>query len=698
MPILEPIGQTHHSTQIQRRMQRLGDKLTPTQIVFIYLILFAVLNHLTGFWESLNGQTLWYAPMGLSIALVMRWGWQYAPALLAGRLLCDLLIDPLPVPLWGIFSLSFIYALGYGFAAYVLRSQLRIEPQIQYLREVSLFVLVILLTLLAIAGTGTLVLIVSQAISSSTGFAVLLAWLRSELIGVLAVAPFVLVNLEHWITVWSRNSKQPYRWRLTRSASQSWGILAIQGAILIGLVFVILHFKSVGEIHLLYFCFLPLIWLCFQYQFKGATAGAIAISTILGVKQAVYNTSELAELQIFMIALTLTGLFTGAAMSENAKVQEELRKSEEQFRQFAENIPQVFRMTSPDGQQIIYVSPAYQEIWGRSCQSLHQSPHSWIEAIHPQDRPVALAAQEKHLQGESTSEEYRILRPDGSMRWIWNRTFPIRNERGEVYRIAALAQDITEHKQVEEEALNAMAKEKELSELRTRIITTTSHEFRTPLTTIFSAAELLEYYSQRWTEQEKLAHLRQIQESVHHMTQLLDDLLFIGRAEAQQLQFKPISLDLVQFCQDLVAQIQKEALPQHKIIFTCQETVLQAEADPKLLRQILTNLLNNSILYSAPKTSIYLKLTASKDEAIFKVKDAGIGIPLEDQPLVFKSFHRGKNIGNQAGTGLGLTVVKKCVDLHQGRISFQSEVGVGTTFVIRLPQQHTHSQKADVFI
>lgn len=698
MPILDPIGQTHQSTQIRPQMKQLGHKLTPIQIVSIYLILFTVLNHLTEFWGSLNGQTLWYTPMGLSMVLVMRWGWQYAPALLLGRLFCDLLIDPLPVPLWGVVSLSLIYALGYGVAAYVLRSQLRIESEIQYLREVSLFVLVILLTLLAIAGTGTVVLVVSKAISSSAGFAVLLAWLRSELIGILAIAPFVLINIERWTAVFSRNPKQPHRWRLTRSASQSWGILAIQGAILVGLIFVILHFKRVGQIHLLYFCFLPLIWLCLQYKFKGATAGAIAISTLLGIKQTVYNTTELAELQIFIIALTLTGLLTGAAMSENAKVQEELSKSEEKFRQFAENIPQVFRMTSPDGQQVIYVSPAYQEIWGRSCRSLYQSPHSWIEAIHPQDRPLALAKQEKHLQGESTSEEYRILRPDGSMRWIWNRTFPIRNEQGEVYRIATLAQDITEQKQVEEEALNAMAKEKELSELRTRIITTTSHEFRTPLTTIFSAAELLEYYSQRWTEQEKLDHLRQIQESVHHMTQLLDDLLFIGRAEAQQLQFKPISLDLVQFCQDIVAQIQRESSPQHKIIFACQETFLQAEIDPKLLRQILINLLNNSILYSPPKTSIYLRLTASKDEAIFKVKDMGIGIPLEDQPLVFKSFHRGKNIGNQAGTGLGLTVVKKCVDLHKGRISFQSEVGVGTTFIIRLPQYHSNSKIADISI
>ncbi|MGM9498736.1 ATP-binding protein [Desertifilum tharense IPPAS B-1220] len=669
-------------------MQRFIYPSAPTYLVLIYLVLFLVLSYLTQFWDSLTGQTLWYVPMGLSLALLIRYGWHYLPLVLLGRWLSDFWLVPLPLPAWVIFSLSGIYAGGYGLAAHLLRRFLHPLSQIGYLRGTSLFVLVVLGLVSAIASAGTTLLSLADAIPDFAPFSSGLNWLRSELIGTLAIAPFFLVNAVHWIKVIKR-SLQTAEWKnFNRFSWQSGAVLVFQISTLFFLPLAIVRLKFVGEIHLLYFCFLPLIWICLQRGFAGATAGAIAIATSLtiGLNLINQNPTELTDFQIFMMALTLTSLFTGAAVSENFRVQEALRASEEQFRQFAENIPQVFRMTSLNGRQLIYVSPAYQDIWGRSCQSLYESPQSWIEAIHPQDRPIVLAAIEQHKKGKSTSEEYRILRPDGSTRWIWSRTFPIHNAQGKVYRLATLAQDVSKQKQVEEEAFNAMAKEKELSELRTRIITTTSHEFRTPLTTIFSSAELLEYYSQRWTEAEKLEHLRQIQESVHHMTQLLDDLLLIGQAEAQRLEFTPVALDLVKFCQEMVSQMQVVALPGQKIIFTHQALSLQAEVDPKLLRHILANLLINAIHYSAPKKSIYLKLSIHKDEILFKIKDSGIGIPPEDQLFIFKSFHRGKNVGNIAGTGLGLTVVKKCVSLHQGRVTFQSEVGVGTTFIVRIPQ------------
>jgi PAS domain S-box-containing protein len=133
-----------------------------------------------------------------------------------------------------------------------------------------------------------------------------------------------------------------------------------------------------------------------------------------------------------------------------AKRTAELRESEERFRQMAETTHDIFWVTDPKTAEMLYVSPAYKEIFGRTCASVYEHPGSWLDAVHPEDRERVNAALEKQVQGQPTDEEYRIMRPDGSVRWIWDRSFPIRNGAGEVYRITGIAEDITEHKRAEE--------------------------------------------------------------------------------------------------------------------------------------------------------------------------------------------------------------------------------------------------------
>jgi len=133
-------------------------------------------------------------------------------------------------------------------------------------------------------------------------------------------------------------------------------------------------------------------------------------------------------------------------ITERKRAEESLRASEERFRQLAENIREVFWMSDPEKTRIIYISPGYEEIWGRTCESLYASPRSWLEAIHPEDRDRVLQAALTKQIGGKYDEEYRIVRPDGSVRWIWDRAFPIRDASGQVYRIAGIAEDITERK------------------------------------------------------------------------------------------------------------------------------------------------------------------------------------------------------------------------------------------------------------
>ena len=250
--------------------------------------------------------------------------------------------------------------------------------------------------------------------------------------------------------------------------------------------------------------------------------------------------------------------------------------------------------------------------------------------------------------------------------------------------VMAIVRDITERKRAEANIRHALEKEKQLNELKSRFVAMTSHEFRTPLTTIFSSAELLEHYSHKWDEAKKLTYFQRIQVAVKHMTQLLNDILLIGKAEAGKLEFKPAPLDLIQFCRDLVEEMQISTT-NHTIVFTNQSQCPTACMDEKLLRHILSNLLSNAIKYSPQGGTVHFDLICKQAGALFCIQDEGIGIPAADQAQLFASFHRASNVGTISGTGLGLAIVKKSIDLHGGQIRVTSEVGVGTTFKVALP-------------
>ena len=250
--------------------------------------------------------------------------------------------------------------------------------------------------------------------------------------------------------------------------------------------------------------------------------------------------------------------------------------------------------------------------------------------------------------------------------------------------VIAIVRDITERKQAETDMLVTLVKEKELNQLKSRFITMASHEFRTPLTTILSSAELIEKYGFKWTEEKKIQHLLRIQSSVKHMTQLLNDVLLIGQSEAGRLEFNPQKIELNQFCRDLIDEMQI-SVPNHKIAWNSENNCLNAWMDEKLLRQILSNLLSNAIKYSPQGGIVHFELICTSQSTIFRVQDAGIGIPLSEQPYLFDSFYRASNVDTISGTGLGLAIVLKSVDLHSGLIAVESEIGVGTTFTVTLP-------------
>ncbi|MGB7442654.1 MAG: ATP-binding protein [Coleofasciculaceae cyanobacterium] len=260
----------------------------------------------------------------------------------------------------------------------------------------------------------------------------------------------------------------------------------------------------------------------------------------------------------------------------------------------------------------------------------------------------------------------------------------------------ALLRDITLRKKEEESICKALEQEKQLNQMKSRIISTLSHEYRTPLTTILSSAELLERYRHKFDESKQTKHFERIKTAVEHMTHLVDDVLFVNKAELNKLEFRPEAVDLFCFTQELVSQMQEGTGKQHRLILTTKGERELFFGDPKLLKQLLTNLLSNAIKYSPQGKVISVSLDFTETEVIIQVQDQGIGIPQEEQDKLFQSFSRASNVGTIPGTGLGLVIIKNCVERHGGKISFKSTSDLGTTFTVNLPHQLRETSKMKV--
>jgi len=322
-------------------------------------------------------------------------------------------------------------------------------------------------------------------------------------------------------------------------------------------------------------------------------------------------------------------------------------------------------------------------MYGYSAEEVKDQPISTL--IPPNRIHDELQILEKIRRGERINHyETLRIRKDGKVIDASLTISPIKNGDGKITGASKIARDITEHKQAEENIRNALEKEKELGQLKSSFVTMTSHEFRTPLATILSSTELLRKYSHKLGEEEKVAQFQQIKTAVANMTQLLNDVLLIGKAEAGKLECNLAPLDLLQFCHALVEEMQLTT-NNHTIAFSNQGDSADTCMDEKLLRHILTNLLSNAIKYSPQGGTVYLDLVCQPGEAIFQVRDEGIGIPAAEQTNLFDSFYRASNVGTISGTGLGLAIVKKSVDLHGGTITVESEAGVGTTFTVTIP-------------
>lgn len=269
---------------------------------------------------------------------------------------------------------------------------------------------------------------------------------------------------------------------------------------------------------------------------------------------------------------------------------------------------------------------------------------------------------------------------------------PLPNEAGVAERLLIVSVDISERKRTEAALQQALQAEKELSALKSGFITTTSHEFRTPLAAILALTETLSAYRHKLSDVQIDERLTKIRQQVEHLRGLMADVLELARIQARRVSFTPVALDPALFCRNLLAEFPSLFGVRHPLLYAGAESLPTVELDQRLLRQILTNLLSNAVKYSPVEHPVTVTLAYTDDLLTLQVQDAGIGIPATDLPHLFQPFQRASNVGVIPGTGLGLTITKEAVELHGGTITATSVVGVGTTMTVRIPA--TRAQRA----
>ena len=321
-----------------------------------------------------------------------------------------------------------------------------------------------------------------------------------------------------------------------------------------------------------------------------------------------------------------------------------------------------------------------EELIGQSARRLHTDAGAW--------KNFGRVAREALKTAGSYTCEQQMRRRSGELFWVQaggNCLQPLDPEAGVIWTFL----DITERKKSEQDTREALERQRELNELRSRFVAMTSHEFRTPLASILSSGEILKHYGERLSPPEKAQVLDTIAASVQRMTRMLDRVLLIGKAEAQMLDFEPQPLDLEKLCHQLVQEartLQPDSPCELRLLFAAGGGA--GLHDEKLLRHILGNLLSNAVKYSPLGGVVLCRVFLADQQLVLEVSDNGIGIPADEITHLFESFHRAGNVGAIPGTGLGLAIVKNAVDLYGGAIEVSSLVGPagsGTCFTVRLP-------------
>jgi len=408
-------------------------------------------------------------------------------------------------------------------------------------------------------------------------------------------------------------------------------------------------------------------------------------------------------------------------ITEQKEIEQKLTESEMKYRRFFEDDLTADYISTSEG-QILDCNIALLNMFG--FDSLEQAQRTHIGIFYPnkeeRDRFLELLIKNRKLE----NYELKLKKVDGTIIDVVENVIGEFDDNDELIRIRGYMLDVTEKKRAEEEVLKYQAhleelvhkrtenltkvnkkleteitkrksaetkareaykQEKELNELKTRFISTASHEFKTPLTAVLSSAELLDRYGRKWDESKYKEHLMRIINSVDYLNDLINDVLTISRTETGKIKFEPKRLNIITICNNISEEIQVLLSEKHQLEMTCPIKDPMINLDEKLLKFILINLLSNAIKYSPEGGKIGWDIQVRDKKLHINISDEGIGIPKENLKYLFSPFYRTDNVKDIPGTGLGLSIVKRSVELHNGIIKVNSQEGEGTEFHVIIP-------------
>ncbi|MEL6309016.1 MAG: ATP-binding protein [Chloroflexota bacterium] len=373
-------------------------------------------------------------------------------------------------------------------------------------------------------------------------------------------------------------------------------------------------------------------------------------------------------------------------VSELKRAQHELGESKRRIEAIIDNVNNGILTIDTQG-MINTANRAAARIFGYTIDEL--------ENLHLQDLMTEVFDGHKtfrRLNGEY-GHEITGVRKDGAHFPMYFSLNQLRLDDGPLY--TCIIQDITYRKRMESEILErervqvAFEKERELRILKNRFLSMMGHELNTPLASISLSYDMLKKYGEVSTPEENEQALDNIQQQVEHLRDMVKDVMTLSRSEAQGLSVATETISLSTYCEDIADEFHFIHSRTHQVEFRGEKGV-RAQVDRRLLRRAMTNLLSNAIKYSPEGGTVLLELDVNEEqEAVVRVSDSGIGVPEEDRARLFEPFHRAQNADTLPGTGLGLAIVKQVVELHNGRVDFETKMGEGTTFILVLPLKQT---------